>query len=162
MSAPTTNPPVTASDAPKPQATRHVPGAGDLLSKVSGTKTTSDTNVALLSKAPNAGDLPAELRGEQGDIERELKEDAAAVAAAGGHEKGAVGEAVSRRMKVLTKKIVSRAFYFQDLIHLLSRGSHQTAYPCALITATIPRLHRKARSRTQPGPESGDRDVAGA
>lgn len=119
MSAPSTTTPVTASEVPKPQTTRHVPGAGDLLSKrpkkkkptadaskASGTKTNGDTPVTLLSKAPNVGDLPTELRGEQGDIERELKEDAAAVAAAGGHEKGAVGEAVSRRMKVLTKKIV--------------------------------------------------------
>ncbi|GHJ87685.1 hypothetical protein NliqN6_4087 [Naganishia liquefaciens] len=118
MAAPSTNPATPASDPPKPQTTRHVPGAGDLLSKrpkkkkpvgdsskASGTKTTEDTPVALLTKAPDAADLPAELRGEQGDIERELKEDAAAVAAAGGHEKGAVGEAVSRRIKVLTKKI---------------------------------------------------------
>lgn len=119
MVAPSTQPATTVPDAPKPQSARHVPGAGDLLSKrpkkkkpaadaskASGTKTTGETPVALLAKAPNAADLPAELRGEQGDIERELKEDAAAVAAAGGHEKGAVGEAVSRRMKVLTKKIV--------------------------------------------------------
>lgn len=128
MSAPTTNPTSLPVETPKQQAARYVPGAGDLASKKPKKKKTAlanadsgkvganatststingETNVALLSKAPNSNDLPAELRGEQGDIERELKQDAVDAAAAGRHEKGAVGEAVSRRMKVLTKKIVS-------------------------------------------------------
>lgn len=128
MSAPTSNPSSAPADPAKQQAARYVPGAGDLASKrpkkkkaglaapdsakanthvASTTTINGETPVALLTKAPNSNDLPAELRGEQGDIERELKEDAVAAAAAGRHEKGAVGEAVSRRMKVLTKKIVS-------------------------------------------------------
>jgi hypothetical protein len=126
MSAPTTTPASAPVETPQQKAARYVPGAGDLASKrpkkkkaglasadsgkvntTSASTINGETNVALLSKAPNSNDLPAELRGEQGDIERELKQDAADAAAAGRHEKGAVGEAVSRRMKVLTKKIVS-------------------------------------------------------
>lgn len=126
MSAPTTTPASLPIETQQQKAARYVPGAGDLASKrpkkkkaglagadsgkaniTSISTLNGETNVALLSKAPNSTDLPAELRGEQGDIERELKQDAADAAAAGRHEKGAVGEAVSRRMKVLTKKIVS-------------------------------------------------------
>ncbi|KAJ9107947.1 hypothetical protein QFC19_002690 [Naganishia cerealis] len=125
MSAPSAKPSAAHADPPKPQSQRYVPGAGGLASKkpkkkkVDTTKTAGDANghgiststingdtpVALLSKAPSSSELPAELLAEKGEIERELKEDAAAIAASGGHEKGPIGEAVSRRMKVLTKKI---------------------------------------------------------
>lgn len=120
MSAPTAKPSAASAEPSKPQTPRYVPGADGLASKkpkkkkanTSGhaapTSTVNgDTPVALLSKAPSASELPAELLAEKGEIERELKEDAAAAAASGGHEKGPIGEAVSRRMKVLTKKIVS-------------------------------------------------------
>lgn len=78
---------------------------------VSGEPTTTDeTPVALLRQAPEASELPAELVAEKGELEVEVAategKDQAQVQE-GSRKKGAAEEMVYRRLKVLSKKIVS-------------------------------------------------------
>jgi hypothetical protein len=128
--------PGAPAPASKPKTKRKKPAAHG---GTEPTVTKTDTPVALLSQVPSVSDLPSELVGAGSDT----KEISAS------RPKSAAEEMVSKRMKLLGKKIVG----IGPLTRLLCRVDERTLLTRSFqsSTATIQGIQGKGSVDAQPG-----------